>query len=205
MNHDATIARIADLLRTEPLLADASAAFVTDLARQCKVTGPAVGEVIVEKDAPLEACVFIAGGHVELVQNLFENQQMTIDRLREGASFGKACFYAETVSEYTYVAGRDATLVILDKADLETVLSRFPEEAEKFQRYGRVQPIFARISKLALFSSLSTDRMWDLAGNLVRKKVAAGDVIIREGDRGIFSILLKRAVSRFTGKRTRSR
>ena len=146
MNHESNIAGIVDLLKAEPLLADASSAFVTDLARQCRVSGPDAGSVILEKDAPVEVCVFIAGGHVELVQNLDANQQINIDRLREGASFGKACFYAQTFSEYTYVAGEDATLVILSKADLEEVCSRYPEEADNFRRYGRVQPIFARIS-----------------------------------------------------------
>ena len=192
MNHESKIARIAELLKAEPLLASAEDAFVTDLARLCQVTGPDPGTVIIEKDAPVEACVFIAGGHVELVQNLAENQMITIDRLREGASFGQACFYAETVSEYTYIAGEDATLVILSRADLDGVFGRFPEEAEKFRRYGRVQPIFARISKLALFRSLSPDRMWELAGNLARKKVAAGEVIIQEGDQGDFLYIVEK-------------
>jgi HlyB family type I secretion system ABC transporter len=192
MTHVSKNTSIIGLLKSGSLLKDASNAFVEDLARQSRVTGYAAGAVIIEKDAPLDICVFIAGGYVELVQKLDGNQMIAIDRLREGASFGEACFYAEMVSEYTYVAGEDATLVILSKDRLDGVFSRFPEEAEKFQRYGRVQPIFARISKLALFRSLSTDRMWELAGNLLRKEVLAGEVLIREGDQGDFLYIVEK-------------
>jgi len=177
-------ARTAEIIRQAPLLSDAPAEFVEALAQVCALVEFEDGAVIAARGAPLGGCYFVMDGAVELIQVIPPNHKICVDRLRPGARFGEACLYEDPTAEYDCIAGGETSLLLLPQSEVKEVLARFADEAARIDAFGRIQPIYAFLSKLPMFRSLSNDRLRDLAGRLQRSTCDPGQVLMREGEEG---------------------
>ena len=193
------------LLQSEPLLHSAPAGLLEAFADQCEVAQYQSGETIVSKGSLLDACYFVIHGHVNLILEMAENRNITIDTLREGARFGVSCLYEEPLAEYTYIAGENPILLVLTYVRISHVLERFPKEANRFNKVRRVQPIFRFLSKLPLFHSVSVDKLRQIADQIERKRYAAGEVILHEGEEGDYLYIVERGSVQVYKERAKDR
>ncbi len=177
-----TEAEVIRLLKNEPLIHSAPGAVIEAFAKESEVIRCQPREKIVSKDSSIDACYFLMSGQVSLILEMLGNRKITIDTLRNGACFGTSCLYENPIAEYTYMVGEETTLLILEKARINRVLERFPEEVVRLEDVGRIQPVYRLISKLELFRSLPVALTRDIARKLERKRYSAGKIIFQEGD-----------------------
>jgi len=149
------------------------------LARFGEYVSVKAGETIVEAGGDSRALYVILAGQVRLEEG---KGGAAIDVLSSGASFGERCLLAGERAPYTAVALQDGALLRLTRAAYDQAVTVAPGIARALEQDRPLAAIEDFLRRSSVFSLLSAEQFEMLAYALVRHEVAAGEVVIRQGD-----------------------
>ncbi len=173
------------LLKEDPLLSGLSANFVHALADKCEVSSFPADTYLILKNTSWMSYFVIISGSIYLEMETDNNRKLTIDTIRNGARLNPELFYDQIKADFSYKFAKPTKMLVLSKRDIENIKEDFPDDYDKIISVGKIKPVIDFISKIPLFSSLTSDRIQHIATKLEKKVFEKGEVIMREGEVGL--------------------
>ncbi len=167
-----------------PLFSDLSSEAFVELVERCPLRHFSAGERILQQDAPGEAFYVICEGRV-VVRREEGPAVLELARLAEGDFFGEMALLSGAPRVASVDAVQDGTLVLEISTGLLSELTlRHPGVATALKKFCRQRLVGNLMATAALFRPLSRADRRELASAFRARDVLAGDVVLREGDRG---------------------
>jgi len=140
------------------------------------------GAVIVREGDEADAFYVLASGSARVVKQGDHGEEVPLNVLRRGDSFGEMALLADTVRLSTVRASSSVQALRLGKSVFAALTRSHPQVREAFQAIvnGRALWNFFRVH--SSFSQLSNEALALLVSALERVDAPAGEIIVREGD-----------------------
>ena len=140
------------------------------------------GAVIVREGDEADAFYVLAGGTARVVKQGEHGEEVPLNVLRRGDSFGEMALLAETVRLATVRASSPVQALRLDKSVFTALARSHPPVAEAFETLARSRSLWNFFRVNSSFSQLSNEALALLVSKLERIAAPAGELIVREGD-----------------------
>lgn len=140
------------------------------------------GSVIVREGDPGDAFYVIARGTARVVRRGERGDEVALNTLRAGDSFGEMALLEGTPRSATVRASGSVEAIRLDRAVFLALTRSHPEFRAMFEAIGRHRTLWNFLRLQSAFGTLPGEALATLAAGLEPISVAAGDVIIREGE-----------------------
>ncbi len=175
-DHDAVLQRLPFLSRLEPALRE-----LVGRLFQARVFD--FGETIVaEGDVPDGMYVLASGSARVLV--VHDAKEITLARLQPGDWFGETALLDRTTRTATVRASEAVSALWLDRVVFDALLELHPEIRGAFGDQARVELLHRFLRTHAAFEDLSLEAASAMYPKLRPVEVAAGTVLVREGEPG---------------------
>jgi HlyB family type I secretion system ABC transporter len=171
----------ADLIAELPafaLLAPDARALVVESFEQ--VDFP-FGAVIVREGDDADAFYVLAGGSARVVKAGEHGEEIALNVLHRGDSFGEAGLFDEMRRTATVRASSPVQVLRLHRS-VFAALARAPEVRQAFETLARGRTLWNFFRIHSSFATLPSDALAALVAGLEPVEVAAGEIVIREGD-----------------------
>ena len=140
------------------------------------------GAVIVREGDVSDAFYVLAGGSARVLKQGEQGDEVPLNVLERGDSFGEMGLLAETVRTATVRASSPVQALRLDRSVFAALTRSYPEVGEAFQALADVRSLWNFFRVHSSFAQLSKEALALLVSKLERVDIAAGDIIMREGD-----------------------
>ncbi|HXH88518.1 MAG TPA: peptidase domain-containing ABC transporter [Gaiellaceae bacterium] len=140
------------------------------------------GAVIVREGEVADAFYVLAEGSARVVKQGEHGDEVPLNVLRRGDSFGEMALLSDTVRLATVRASSPVEALRLDKSVFTALARSHPPVAEAFETLSRGRSLWNFFRVNSAFSELSNEALGLLVSQLERVDVPAGEVIVREGD-----------------------
>jgi ATP-binding cassette subfamily B protein len=144
--------------------------------------GYSFGSVIVREGEPADAFYVIVSGRARVVKRADTGEEVALNSLRSGDSFGEMALLEQTTRTATVRASSDVEVMRLDRAAFDELLGALPD----LKKYLEVQAAHRRVHNFLRsyteFARLPVDALAALLAELQPVTVETGALVIREGD-----------------------
>ena len=151
------------------------------VARFLPVSYP-FGSVIVREGEAADAFYVVVSGRARVVKRADTGEEVALDSLRAGDSFGEMALLEHTARTATVRASSDVEVMRLDRAAFDELLGTLPD----LKKYLELQAAHRRMHNFLRcyteFARLPVDALASLLAELEPVTLAAGARVIREGD-----------------------
>jgi CRP-like cAMP-binding protein len=149
------------------------------------------GDIVIKEGEPGKACYFVATGEVRVFGNA-GGRPAEFARLHEGSLFGEMALYTEQPRTASVGVVGEADLLEIDRAAVARLCAEVPALTERLDKFARERVLKNLLATSPLFKPFDHKQQMDLIKRFEGHEVAAGTVIIREGEagQGLFVILL---------------
>ncbi len=178
-------------LHAVPLLSALSEAAFRRVLQTLVARRMPAGELVVREGEPGQSFFFVAGGELRVFATDGLGRQTELARLHAGAVFGEmALLSAQPRSASVEVIG-DADLLEVGRASLGALADEIGAVAEALHAFTRERLLNNLMATNPLFRPFNRQQQRDLLRRFTSHDVAAGTVIIHEGEegRGLFVVL----------------
>lgn len=141
-------------------------------------------EVIVREGDLGDSIYCIVSGEVNVFKKNEFGEDLFINRLKEGDFFGEFGFFSNSTRFASVVASIDTTILELTKRDMDMVVEDHPKIKNILVDFYKKRVLDTILATSPLFSSLSPKKRGELVELFKPKKLAKGDLIIKQGDPG---------------------
>jgi HlyB family type I secretion system ABC transporter len=140
------------------------------------------GAVIVREGEEADAFFVLASGSARVVKETSQGEEVALNVLQRGDAFGEAGLLGETTRTATVRTSSAAQVLRLHSSVFAALARSHPEVRTAFEAMGRTRELsdFFRIH--AGFASLPNKALAQLITGLEEIEVAAGELVVREGD-----------------------
>lgn len=140
------------------------------------------GAVIVGEGDDADAFYVLATGSARVVKKGEHGEEVPLNVLRRGDSFGEMALLAETVRLATVRASGPVQALRLGKSVFAALTRSHPQVRDAFQALANVRVLWNFFRVHSSFSQLSNEALALLVSELERVDAPAGEIIVREGD-----------------------
>jgi ABC-type bacteriocin/lantibiotic exporter with double-glycine peptidase domain/CRP-like cAMP-binding protein len=140
------------------------------------------GAVIVREGDEADAFYVLAAGSARVVKEGEHGEEVPLNVLRRGDSFGEMALLAETVRLATVRASSAVQALRLGKSVFAALTRSHPQVREVFEALANGRSLWNFFRVHSAFSQLSNEALALLVSELERVNVPAGETIVREGD-----------------------
>ena len=140
------------------------------------------GAVIVREGDEADAFYVLAAGTARVVKQGDNGEEVPLNVLRRGDSFGEIALLAETTRVATVRASGAVQTLRLGKSVFTALTRSHPQVREAFQAIATGRSLWNFFRVHSGFSQLSNDALALLVSELERVDVRAGEIVVREGD-----------------------
>jgi ATP-binding cassette subfamily B protein len=141
------------------------------------------GTVIVREGDEADAFYVLAAGSARVVKQGEHGEEVPLNVLRRGDSFGEMALLADTVRGATVRASSAVQALRLGKSVFTALTRSHPQVREAFQALANARSLWNFFRVHSSFSQLSNEALALLVSELERLDVPAGEIVVREGDR----------------------
>jgi ATP-binding cassette subfamily B protein len=142
----------------------------------------AFGNVVVREGEPGDAFYVLASGRLRVVKRADTGEEIALNTLRPGDSFGEMALLEGAPRMATVRASGDVEVLRLDRAAFGDLLATLPD----LKKYLELQVAHRRVHNFlrsyTAFARLPVDALAEMLGELEPVEADAGMVVIREGD-----------------------
>jgi len=178
--HQARRQGYASLLTQSPVFADLTAEEVQAVVARLRPQRFRAGQTIVRQGDAGDSFYLVARGRVAVVVEGAEGPQ-ELAELVEGDYFGEIALLRETTRTATCLARTEVETLALAREDFAGLLARHFVAAGKVEK---VAALSAMLRRMPLFADFSPKQLQALLARLHGETVAAGSVVIRQGEPG---------------------
>jgi len=146
------------------------------------------GETIVEEGAPADAFFVLATGRARIVKRSERGEEIPLDTLRPGDSFGEMGLLEHSTRTATVRASSDVRALRLDKSVFEALVSQSPEIRRALElqiRHRRLSNFFHNFTP---FTRLPADALRLLLDDLEPVEVPRGNLVLRQNAPAVITI-----------------
>jgi HlyB family type I secretion system ABC transporter len=140
------------------------------------------GAVIVREGDEADAFFVLAAGSARVVKLGEHGDEVPLNVLRRGDSFGEMALLGETVRTATVRASSPVQALRLGKSVFAALTRSHPEVRDAFQAIATRRSLWNFFRVHSGFAQLSNEALALLVSELERLEVPAGGIIVREGD-----------------------
>jgi ATP-binding cassette subfamily B protein len=140
------------------------------------------GTVIVREGDEADAFYVLAAGSARVVKQGEHGEEVPLNVLRRGDSFGEMALLADTVRVATVRASSPVQALRLGKSVFRALTRSHPQVREAFQALANARALWNFFRVHSSFSQLSNEALALLVSELERLEVPAGEIVVREGD-----------------------
>jgi len=140
------------------------------------------GAVIVREGDEADAFYVLAAGSARVVKQGDHGEEVPLNVLRRGDSFGEMALLSETVRHATVRASSAVQALRLGKSVFAALIRSHPQVREGFQALANERSLWNFFRVHSSFSQLSNEALGLLVSELERVEAPAGEVVVREGD-----------------------
>ena len=140
------------------------------------------GTVIVREGDEADAFYVLAAGSARVVKQGEHGEEVPLNVLRRGDSFGEMALLADTVRVATVRASGPVQALRLGKSVFTALTRSHPQVREAFQALANARALWNFFRVHSSFSQLSNEALALLVSELERLDVHAGAIVVREGD-----------------------
>ena len=171
-----------------------SAAFA-ELFTHLQLRRFAEGAPIVRQGEPGDALFFIARGEVKVLRENTDGTAVQLARLGGGSLFGEMALLSADPRSASVIAESEVDVLMLTRADVETVSRDIPAISGAMARFMRERLINNLLTTNPLFNPFDDNVKKQLLSRFKGHEVPAGTVFLEEGDlgRGLYVILMGKA------------
>lgn len=152
-----------------------------------------MGEVLFRRGDPGDSIFIVVSGAVRVSRD-----GMTLEELSEGAFFGEGAFFSREPRSADVTAVAPAELLEIRREDTEALIERYPGVATALAGFYRRRVLDGVLAASPVFGLLPEADRKRLADALQVVHLAAGEVVVREGDRDRSLYVVKRGTFRVT-------
>ncbi len=153
------------------------------------------GEAVVTQGEIGDALYFIARGEVRVVRADADKPPVQLARLGGGSLFGEMALLSAEPRSASVVCDTDVDVLMLKRADVETLSATIPAIAGAMARFMRERLINNLLTTNPLFKPFDEAAKKQLLSRFTGHEVPTGTVFLEEGDagRGLYVILSGKA------------
>ena len=140
------------------------------------------GAVIVREGDEADAFYVLAAGSARVVKQGEHGDEVALNVLRRGDSFGEMALLTETVRIATVRASSPVQALRLGSSVFAALTRSHPEVREAFQTLADMRSLWNFFRVHSSFAQLSNEALALLVSELERVDVPGGEIIVREGD-----------------------
>jgi ABC-type bacteriocin/lantibiotic exporter with double-glycine peptidase domain/CRP-like cAMP-binding protein len=140
------------------------------------------GAVVVREGDEADAFFVLAAGSARVVKEGEHGEEVPLNVLRRGDSFGEMALLAETVRLATVRASSAVQALRLGKSVFAALTRSHPQVREVFQALANGRSLWNFFRVHSAFSQLSNEALALLVSELERVNVRTREIIVREGD-----------------------
>lgn len=142
---------------------------------------PAGSDIVRENDAG-NACYVVASGEAAVVTHDLVGQEIVLQRMGRGASFGAVALTTGAPRSATVRAMSDVEAFVLSREAYVRVVASCPTLASRVAGYVDFLDVDRFLKRASPFVGLPQETVRALVPSLRHEEVKAGEVIVREGD-----------------------
>jgi ATP-binding cassette subfamily B protein len=140
------------------------------------------GAVIVREGDEADAFYVLAAGSARVVKQGDHGEEVPLNVLRRGDSFGEMALLEETVRLATVRASSAVQALRLGKSVFAALTRSHPQVREVFEALVNQRSLWNFFRVHSSFSQLSNEALALLSSELERVEAPAGEIVVREGD-----------------------
>ncbi|MGN6867151.1 MAG: peptidase domain-containing ABC transporter [Solirubrobacteraceae bacterium] len=140
------------------------------------------GTVIVREGEPADAFYLVTSGIARVVKQGASGDEVPLNVLRAGDSFGEIGLLAKGARMSTVRASSCVDVLRLDGGVFSALVASHPEVRTAFEAIAKQRTLWTFLRVHSSFDKLPPKTLVALAGGLERTEVAAGTAVVREGD-----------------------
>lgn len=140
------------------------------------------GAVIVREGDEADAFFVLAAGSARVVKLGEHGDEVPLNVLRRGDSFGEVALLGETVRSATVRASSPVQALRLGKSVFAALTRSHPQVRDAFQAIANTRSLWNFFRVHSGFADLSNEALALLVSELERLDVPAGKIVVREGD-----------------------
>jgi HlyB family type I secretion system ABC transporter len=140
------------------------------------------GTVIVREGDDADAFYVLVSGTARVVKRTEQGQEVPLNVLRRGDSFGEIGLLTESTRVATVRASGAVQALRLEQGVFRALTRRDPAVRDAFERLARFRTIQNFLRLHSEFDMLPIDGLARIAGSLAPLDVAAGELVVREGE-----------------------
>jgi HlyB family type I secretion system ABC transporter len=141
------------------------------------------GDVIVREGEPADAFYLLAAGTARVVKRGESGDEVALNVLHAGDSFGEMALLGDTTRIASVRASGRVDALRLDRAVFSALTRSHPEVRAMFEALAKQRTLWNFLRVHSSFSQLPKEAFALLASELERVEFAAGDLVIRQGER----------------------
>ena len=140
------------------------------------------GSVIVQQGDSADAYYVITDGRARITRTTDDGVEVPLDTLKAGDSFGESGLTDALRRSASVRASTDVTALRLDRALFQALLAEYPDIRQALELQARHRALAGFFRTVTAFHDLDDEGLEQLLRALESRQVAAGTVLIREGD-----------------------
>src|SRR5262249_27026587 len=152
------------------------------VADACEIVTYDFGNVIVSEGDDADAFYVLVSGTARVVKQAGGGDEVSLNLLRRGDSFGEIGLVDESTRVATVRASGPVQALRLDRGVFRALTRRHPEVRAQFERLARSRSAQNLLRLHSMFRALPVEDLERLAAELELVEVAEHEVVIREGD-----------------------
>ena len=140
------------------------------------------GDIIVREGDPADAFYVLVSGRARIIKRTEQGEEISLNTLRSGDSFGEMGLLEHSTRTATVRASSDVSALRLDKSVFESLLKQSPDiriYLELQIKHRKLENFFRHFTP---FARLPPEALQLLLDELASVSVAAGTLVVREGD-----------------------
>jgi ABC-type bacteriocin/lantibiotic exporter with double-glycine peptidase domain/CRP-like cAMP-binding protein len=142
----------------------------------------AFGATIVREGEEADAFYLLASGSARVVKTGEHGEEIALNTLRRGDSFGEAGLLGEAPRMATVRASSPVQVLRLHRSIFGALARAHPEVRQAFEALSRGRALWNFFRIHSSFAALPGDALGGLLAGLERIEAAAGEVVVREGE-----------------------
>jgi ATP-binding cassette subfamily B protein len=150
------------------------------VAARCEHVSYPFGSIIVREGEPADALFVLISGRARIIKHA-DGQEVSLDLLRAGDSFGETALLERTTRTATVRASSALEVLRLDRTTFEELLDTHPSLRRNFELQAKFRHLQNFFRLYTPFAALSRESLERLLQDLEPITVAAGTRVIQEG------------------------
>ena len=176
------LADTADLIAGIPAFAFLPAAARALVVESFEEESYAFGATIVREGEEADAFYLLVSGSARVVKTGEHGEEIVLNTLRRGESFGEAGLLEEVPRMATVRASSPVQVLRLHRGIFVALARAHPEVRQAFEALARGRTLWNFFRVHSAFAALPSDALGALLAGLERVEAAAGELVIREGE-----------------------